>query len=88
MKNYSGAATRNNKHLRGVAAQSLNVRTGLTKKDISNLLEDMKSCILHSLAMQSNNLEIDKKQEEAEKALAVFYPKCTKKHAHHECPTG
>lgn len=26
------------------------------------------------------------KQDEAKRALAIFYPKCTKKHSRNECP--
>lgn len=42
--------------------------------------------ILSSLATQLNTFQAIKNREKAEKALVVFYPKCTKKHTTHECP--
>jgi hypothetical protein len=46
----------------------------------------MKSDILHYLAMQMDTLQIKKKQEEEGKALAIFCPRCTKRHHRNECP--
>jgi len=60
--------------------------TVLTKSEIGNLMEDMKIDILHSLAMQLDTLKIKRKQEEVEKSLEIFYPKCTNKYAWNECP--
>jgi hypothetical protein len=58
----------------------------LIKNEIGGLLEDMKIDILHSLSMQMDTLQIKKKQEEVEKALAIFFPKCTKRHPRNEFP--
>jgi len=33
-----------------------------------------------------DTLQMKKKQEEAKRALAIFCPKCTKKHPMNECP--
>jgi hypothetical protein len=44
------------------------------------MLEDMKTNILHSLAMQMGTIQLKRKREEAEKALAIFCPNCKKKH--------
>lgn len=31
-------------------------------------------------------LQIKRKQEEVERALAIFFPRCTNRHPRHECP--
>jgi hypothetical protein len=44
----------------------------LTKNEIGGLLEDIETCILHSLAMQVDTLRVKKMKEEVERALAIF----------------
>jgi len=39
-----------------------------------------------TIAMQMDTLRIRKKQEEAERALAIFCPRCIRKHPRNECP--
>lgn len=36
--------------------------------------------------MQMDTLQIQKKQEQDERALAIFCPRCTRKHPRNECP--
>lgn len=36
--------------------------------------------------MQMDTLHIKRKQEEAERALAIFCPRCTRRHPRNECP--
>jgi hypothetical protein len=36
--------------------------------------------------MKMGTMQIKKKQEEEEKKLAIFCPKCTKRHPRNECP--
>lgn len=36
--------------------------------------------------MQMDTLHIKRKQQEAERALAIFCPRCTRKHPRNECP--
>jgi len=50
------------------------------------MLEDFKSEMLQTLAMQINTLHIKRKQGEAERALAIFFPRCTRRHPRNECP--
>ncbi len=45
------------------------------------MLEDSKSEMLQILAMH-----IKRKQEEEKRALAIFFPKCTRRHPRNECP--
>jgi len=50
------------------------------------MLEDFKSEMLQALAMQMDTLHIKRKQEEAERTLAIFHPRCTKRHLRSKCP--
>ena len=50
------------------------------------MLEDFKSEMLQTLAMQMDTLHIKRKQEEAKRALAIFFPRCTRRHPRNECP--
>jgi hypothetical protein len=81
-KNHSRKKGRSSREL---VPQSSNPTTHI-KNELRGLIEDMKTDILHSLSMQMDTLQIKKKHEETEKALVVYYPKCTKKHPRNECP--
>ena len=50
------------------------------------MLEDFKRKMLHNFLLQMDTMQIKKKQEETERALAIFFPKCTKRHPINECP--
>ena len=43
------------------------------KGEIGNILEDFKSEILQTLTLQMDTMNIKRKQEEAERALAIFF---------------
>ena len=43
------------------------------KGEIGNMLEDFKSEMLQTLALQMDTIHIKRKQEEAERALAIFF---------------
>ena len=49
------------------------------------MLEDFKSDMLHTFALQMDIIQVKRKQEEADRALAIFYPRCTQKHPRNEC---
>eukprot|EP00253_Pinus_taeda_P029422 PITA_29422 len=49
-------------------------------------MEDLKSEVRQTIAMQTDTFRIQQKQEEAERALAIFCPRCTRKHPRNECP--
>ena len=51
------------------------------KGEIGNVWEDFKSEMLQILSMH-----IKRKQEDAERALAIFFPRCTRRHPRNECP--
>ena len=48
------------------------------------MLEDFKSEMLQTLSLQMDTMHIKRKQEEVDKALAIFCPKCTKRHPRNE----
>jgi len=49
-------------------------------------MEDLKSEMIQTIAMQLDTFQIQQKKEEAERALAILYPRCTRKHPKNECP--
>eukprot|EP00253_Pinus_taeda_P033127 PITA_33127 len=59
---------------------------GVTRVEIGNLFENFKTDILGTLTTQLDVLQAKQKQMEAEQNLAIFYPRCRKKHSHKECP--
>ena len=68
-------------------ATSKNVGSSpLSKDEFANQIEDFKSDMRQFLAMQLDTLRIQKKQEEAKRALDIFCPRCTRKHPRNECP--
>jgi len=58
----------------------------LSKNEFATQMEDFKSEMRQFLAMQLDTLQIQKKQEEAKRALAIFCPRCIRKHPRNECP--
>lgn len=54
------------------------------KGEIGNMLEYFKSEILQTLALQMDTMHIKRKQEEAERSLAIFFPRCTRRHPRNE----
>ena len=58
----------------------------LSKNEFATQMEDFKSDMRQFLAMQLDTLQIWRKQEGAKRALAIFCPRCTRKHPKNECP--
>lgn len=56
------------------------------KSEIGNMLEDFKSQMLQTLALQMDTMQIKRKKEEAERELAIFSRRCTRRHPRNECP--
>jgi len=59
---------------------------GVTRVELGNLLENFKTDILGTLTTQLDIVQAKQKQAEAEQNLAIFCPRCRKKHSHKECP--
>ena len=55
-------------------------REGVSRMEIGNLLEGFKTDILSSLSSQLDALQVKKRKEEEDRALAIFCPKCRKRH--------
>ena len=58
----------------------------MSRAEIGNILDEFKTDILGSLSEQLNTLKIQNKQKTKDDALAIFFPKCRKKHALREYP--
>jgi len=59
---------------------------GVTHVELGNLLESFKTDILGTLTTQLDIVQAKQKQVEAEQNLAIFCPRCRRKHSHKECP--
>jgi hypothetical protein len=57
----------------------------VTRIELENLLENFKTYILSTINNHLDTLKLIKKQEE-EVVLAIFCPRCRKKHGEKECP--
>ena len=76
-KNHSRVARKNVRASQALASWSSS-NTSI-KSEIGNMLEDFKSEIFHTLSIQMDTIQIKRKREEAERALVVFYPRCTRR---------
>ena len=50
------------------------------------MIEDFKSDMLHTFSLKMDTMHVKRKQEEAERTLDIFFPRCTRKHPRNECP--
>ena len=55
---------------------------GVTRVELGNLLENFKTDILGTLTTQLDIVQAKQKQMEAEQNLAIFFPRCRRKHSH------
>ena len=79
-RNHSRAARKRGKgHLTSVGIP-------FSKHELAHQLEDLKSEVRQTISMQLDTFRIQQKKEEAERALAVFCPRCTRRHPKNECP--
>lgn len=58
---------------------------GVTKAEIGNLFENLKFDLLNTVSSQLMTTQVKKTQDESDKALAMFCPKCKEKHSLKEC---
>eukprot|EP00253_Pinus_taeda_P033242 PITA_33242 len=58
----------------------------VTRAEIGNLLEEFKTDLFSTLGTQIDTLKAKKRQEEEDQMMAIFCPKCRKKHALKDCP--
>ena len=71
-RNHSRAARKKGRGSQPIASASSS--NSSIKGEIGNMLEDFKSEMMQTLAMKMDTLHIKRKQEEAERALAIFFP--------------
>eukprot|EP00253_Pinus_taeda_P016362 PITA_16362 len=82
---YSRSKARNGK--RAISSKATkSASTSVTRAEIGNLLEEFKTDLLSTLGTQIDTLKAKKRQEEEDQLMAIFCPKCRKKHALKECP--
>ena len=79
-RNHSRAARKRGR------GNPLSASTTFSKHEFVNHMEDLKSEMRQTIAMQLDTFRIQQKKEEAERALAIFCPRCTRKHPKNECP--
>ena len=83
-RNHSRAARKRGRGSQPIASTSSS--NSSLKGELGNMLEDFKSEMLQTLAMHMDTLHIKRKQEEAERALAIYCPRCTRRHPRNEFP--
>jgi len=83
-RNHSRAAKKRGRGSQPMANTSSS--NSSIKGEIGNMLEDLKSEMLQTLALQIDTMNIKMKQEEEERALAIFCSGCTRRHPRNECP--
>ena len=84
LKNHSRVVRRKSRDSQDLASSSSS-NTSI-KIEIRNMLEDFKSEMLHTLSLQMDTMQIKRKKEEVERALAIFFPRFTRRHPINECP--
>ena len=60
--------------------------SGVSRVDISNLLDNFKIDILNTLGSQLDTLKIKQRKEVEDASLTIYCPKCRKRHPLKECP--
>lgn len=73
---------RNNQGIHSVKGSS----KGVTKAEIRNFLDNLRTDILSTLSAQTNTLQVKQRQLELDRTMAIFCLKCRKKHPERECP--
>lgn len=74
-KNHSRASRKKGRASQYLANSSFS-NTSI-KSEIMNMLKEFKSEMVHTLSLQVDTMQINRKQEEAERALVVFCPRFT-----------
>jgi len=83
-RNHSRSARKRGRGSQPLASTSSS--NSSLRKEIENWQEDFKSEMRQTLAIQMNTLHIKMKQEEVERALPIFCPRCTRNHLRNACP--
>lgn len=59
---------------------------GVTKAEIRNLLDNLRTDILSTLSAHIHTLQVKKNHLELDRTMAIFCLMCRKKHLERECP--
>eukprot|EP00253_Pinus_taeda_P015639 PITA_15639 len=79
-RNHSRAARKRGRR------NHLSASTSFSKHEFANQMEELKSEMRQNIAMQLDTFRIQQKKEESERALAIFCPRCMRKHPNNGCP--
>ena len=82
-KNHSRAARKRGRVIQTVAS-SYSSNTSI-ESETGNMLEAFKSEMLKTITLQMDTVQNKRKQEEVERALAIFCPISTRRHPRNEC---
>jgi hypothetical protein len=86
-RKYSIGTSKSGKGPRDILTRtSKTVGGGVIRAEIGNMLEEFKTNVLISLSSQLDTLQMKKKKQNIERALAIFFPKCRMKHPWMEYP--
>jgi hypothetical protein len=86
-RNYSRSRAKTRKSVRDPYSRNLKAVSsgGITRVEIENLLEKLKTNILSTIGSYLDTLNIKKKQEEENATMCIFFPRCRRKHSSREC---
>jgi hypothetical protein len=88
-KKYSRSQAKTGKSSRDPVNRIAKPATGgVTRMELGNMLENFKTDILNTINIQLDTLKIKRKQEEENVSLAIFCPRCRKRHPEKECPVN
>jgi hypothetical protein len=59
---------------------------GVTRMKLGNLIDNFKTYIINTFSIQLDTLKMKRKQEEESVSLAIFCPRCRKRHPKKEFP--
>jgi hypothetical protein len=86
-KKYSRGKAKRGRGQRDIVTKSTkSISNGVTKLELGNMFESFKTDIMNTFGSQIDTMKAKQKQEEQGKVLAIYCPKCRKKHAPRECP--
>ena len=82
--NNSRAARKRGRSNQGLLNSSPS--TSNIKLEIGSMLEDYTSDMLQTFSLQMDTMQIERNQEKEKSPLAIFFPRCTKRHPINQCP--
>jgi hypothetical protein len=87
-RNYSRSRAKTGKSVQDPCSRNLKefILGSITRVEIGNLLENIKTSTLSTIGSHLDTLNIKKKQEKENATMSIFFPRCRRKHSLRECP--